>query len=194
MPQTRHSVIAGLPSGNESAWHTFFSIYAPIAYAFARKARLSDHDAQDVVANVMKNMMVAFRGGFRVDYTRGKFRYYLRRVINHEISAQRRRRGPAAGADPQEDRALEVEHTESFFEELEQAEILRCCMVRLRALPHVPARDVELFEKYVLQNVPVEQLAKEYAVSKSRIYVIKHQMVNELRSLTQDLTQDLTRL
>lgn len=190
LPATRLSVIEGCRQGSGAAWETFFSVYAPIIYRFARRARLADHDAEDVVANVMRNLMKALRGGLEIDYSVGKFRYYLRTVANREISAQRRR-ARSTTLDTQESAEIEAVESDPEWAEAERRERMRVCLDRLRMLPEVSPRDVLAFERYALHQEPAERVAAELGISRSRLYVIKHEMLQHLRRMKEQLDEEL---
>lgn len=191
LPVTRLSVIEGCRQGCSQAWQTFFGVYAPLVYRFARHARLSDSDAEDVVANVMRNLMKALRSGFEVDHTIGRFRHYLRKVANREIAAQRRRSSEQPSVDPQESPEIEAAESDPAWAEAERRERLRVCLDRLRLLPEVSPRDVVAFERYALNDEPAERVAAELGISRSRLYVIKHEMVQHLRRLSAQLDDEL---
>lgn len=187
-PTTRLSVIEGCRQGDNQAWTTFFSIYGPIIYRYGRHAGLSDHEAEEVVAKVMGSLMQALRRGFAVDHATGRFRHYLRSTANHEISAQRRRRRPNHAdlgdvPEPSSDELLPEEH----WCDLERQERLRICLDQLHRIPQVSPRDLLAFHRYALRNEPADNVAKDCGISKSRLYVIKHEIIQHLRRLRVEL-------
>lgn len=185
-PPTRPSVLAGVRDGDQRAWTTFFEIYAPLVYRYARHASLSDQDAEDVVANVMRNFVRALPG-FTYDRSVGKFRHYLKKVANHEIAAIRRRRSTATDLNSVPERAGEDEPLDQYWHAVEREERLRMCQQRLRSSGQVRPRDWLAFERYALQGEPAEQVAKELCMSKSRLYVIKHEVIEKLRQCSREL-------
>lgn len=191
LPVTRLSVIEGCRQGCNTAWETFFAVYAPLVYRFARHARLADSDAEDVVANVMRNLMKALRGGFEVNHEIGKFRHYLRKVANREINAQRRR---AAGVNIDLQDSPEIESAEEHdadWAAAEQRERLRVCLDRLRISPQIGPRDVVAFERYAINGEAAEVVAAELGISRSRLYAIKHEMIQHLRRMKAELDEEL---
>ncbi len=186
IPTTRVSMLVRCSAGCNDSWQAFFRIYAPIVFRYARHAGLVDCDAEEVVANVMRNFVLALRGGFQVDYARGRFRDYLRKVANHEIAAQRRRcRGHAALEDVAEPAAPQP--GAERWAEVEQQERLRTCLEKLRTSARVRPRDLQAFERYALLGEPAERVAAELGVSTSRIYAIKNEIVTRLRALRVEL-------
>ncbi|MCH8807901.1 MAG: sigma-70 family RNA polymerase sigma factor [Planctomycetes bacterium] len=180
-PTTRMTLIERMRKMDNSAWTTFFEIYGPIVYRFARRARLDDHDAEEVVAAVVRNMLRVMRGGFELDPELGRFRDYLRSVTNREISAQIRRRKLSSPliTDPGAE--------DGTWAELERQEVLAVCLERLRRSRAVRARDLLAFERYALQDEPADSVARDLQISKSRLYAIKHEMIQRLRRLRESL-------
>ncbi|GMU20411.1 MAG: hypothetical protein AMXMBFR13_05080 [Phycisphaerae bacterium] len=189
-PQTRHSVIEGLGNAASPAWNTFFAIYGPIIHRFARHAGLTEHDADEVLSAVMRSFLVRVRGGeFRVDHEKGRFRYYLRTMTNRAIHEYRRKnaRRPLALEDlgPVEDPA--VAKDDERWNQFERQERLRACLDRLRTSGRVGTRDMEAFELYALRRQSPEEVAQRLGISKSRVYVIKHEVMRHLRDVRREL-------
>jgi len=192
MPQTRASILNALHghgAAAESAWGWFFEVYGPVAYRFGRRSRLSEAEADDVVANVMRNLLVAFRRGFEKRESRGRFRAYFRTVVNNEISAAFQRRGKDRDAEPGPPPLA----PDSAFEREDELEQMRLCLRLLRLAPSVRARDVVIFERYVLHGDPPEKLAREFGVTRSRVYAIKHEVTKELRAIRAELEHETGR-
>lgn len=190
-PTTRHSVIGGCGQGDNRAWETFFSIYGPIIFRFARRAGLSEHGCEEVVANVAFGLMRAFRGGFEVDPAKGRFRDYLRKIVNREIGSLRRHRSGTANHDHSPEPAEVGNTVEQHWCEIEREERLRACLEQLRAESAARPRDWTAFERYVLKSEPAAQVARDLGISTSRLYVIKHDMIQLLKRIRQELDENL---
>lgn len=192
LPTTRMSVLRGLGGSGDaagSAWFTFMSVYGPIAYRFAIRARLPAQEAEEVVANVMRNLLTWFRNGSVVDHSRGRFRHFFRKVVNHEISAARQRRRGDLNLDQISEQG--IPDPPSALEDAEQREILRLVLDRLRAMPSTRPRDMLVFERYVLGGESPNQLSREFGISRSRVYAIKHEFTRELRALCEQADDEL---
>jgi RNA polymerase sigma factor (sigma-70 family) len=191
-PPTRASLLAGMAGEGDGAngpCKTFFSIYGPIVHRFARRAGLAEPDADEVLSRVMENFWKRVRrGGFKVDSAKGRFRDYIRKIANHEISRARRRQGRSpldleAAGTIEDVRAAALPE----WAEIEDEERLRACLDRLRGLPKISPRDVSVFESYALEGEAADAVAKRYGVSKSRVFAIKHEMIQRLRRLRTQL-------
>jgi RNA polymerase sigma factor (sigma-70 family) len=187
-PTTWPSLFDGCRRSDNQAWTTFFGIYGPIVYRYARRAGLRQDDADEVVAAVMRNFVQALRRGFEVDHALGCFRHYLKKVANHEIAAQRRRRGrTVTDLDAVLDVPGREEPPEQYWREIEKQERLRICLERLSVSSAARPRDLLVFQRYAIQGEPPEQVARELGVSTSRVYAVKHEVIRQLRSLRIEL-------
>src|SRR6266516_1088602 len=97
---TRASLLTRLKNWQDrSSWQEFFDTYWKLIYGVARKAGLTDTEAQDVVqetmASVAKHMPT-----FKYDPALGSFKAWLLNMTRWRIIDQLRRRGPHYAADP----------------------------------------------------------------------------------------------
>src|SRR5262245_7877165 len=82
---TRPSLLVRLRDGRDKeAWSEFVRLYAPLVYGYARKQRLRDADAADLVQDVLQQIALSM-GQFRYDTSRGKFRSWLFKVTRNRL-------------------------------------------------------------------------------------------------------------
>ena len=189
-PETRETILNNLGQARGAAGEVFFCIYGPIILRFARHAGLAEHDAEDLLATVMRNFVVRVRNGdFRVDRSKGRFRHYLRRVTNHAISEHRRKN--ARTALDLEQIGEVAERSADRWDDLERQERLLACKERLRATGRISERDLLAFEQYAERNLPADVVSKQLGISISRLYVIKHEVIGQLRRVRRELEEIL---
>lgn len=192
IPETRLTLIERCREGKDDAWRTFFEIYGNLTFRYARHAGLSDTDAEEVVAAVVRSIMQSLRSGFKVDHGIGRFRHYLKTVINHAIVAQRKRAaGPIRARDIDklcEDPPAPVDPE---IRRMEQEERLRLCLDRLRSSRGVRPRDMLAFERYVLNREPAERVARDLGLSTARLYSIRTEMIQRIRETNAKLNVEL---
>src|SRR6516164_7784955 len=92
--RTRATLIQRLKNWQDQAsWEQFFNTYWKLIYCFARKAELTDQEAQDVVQETMfavaKHMPT-----FTYDSSRGSFKAWLLNMARWRIIDQVRKRVP----------------------------------------------------------------------------------------------------
>jgi len=74
---------------------------------------------------------------------------------------------------------------------LERMERLRACLERLRHSPRVRRRDFDAFECYVIRDEPAETVAKQFGISRARLYGIRTEMMNRIRTMVSQLNDEL---
>src|SRR3989442_13178863 len=92
---TRASLIHRLKNWqDQSSWQEFFDIYWKLIYGVARKAGLSDAEAQDVVQETMASV-AKHMPAFKYDPALGSFKAWFLNMTRWRITDQLRKRGPA---------------------------------------------------------------------------------------------------
>src|SRR5215475_5253466 len=102
---TRTSLLSRLKDwDDQESWKEFFDTYWKMLYSVARRAGLSESDAQDVVQEAI--VAVAKKlPGFQYDPASGSFKSWLmlimrRRIIDYFRKRVREREAPAVGGQP----------------------------------------------------------------------------------------------
>ena len=91
---TRASLLKRLRDWRDQAsWEAFFQIYWKLIYGVARKAGLSDAEAQDVVQETMTSV-AKHMPTFRYDPALGSFKAWLLKLTRWRIVGQFRKREP----------------------------------------------------------------------------------------------------
>jgi RNA polymerase sigma factor (sigma-70 family) len=190
--RTPVSLILRLNQGTPAEWRTFWDIYAPVVYRLAVCRGLDHHDAQDVVGVVMRSLHARIRRGLKIDHGKGRFRGYLARTTQRAVTVHRRRFGRSASGE--RSLASAADGADSPAEDLakmERLERLRLCLDRLRASSKVRRRDVEAFERYVLQGEPAEVVARLLGLSRGRVFGIRTEMIERIRKMLIELDIEL---
>src|SRR5438552_1018276 len=83
------------PDHREAAWRTFLTRYQPLIYRWSCRTGLSHHDAEEVTARVLSKLVTALRD-FVYDPA-GRFRGWLKRVVENEVRSFYRQRARRPG-------------------------------------------------------------------------------------------------
>jgi RNA polymerase sigma-70 factor (ECF subfamily) len=187
---TRRSLIDRLGNwDDQSRWQEFFGTYWKLIYSVARKAGLSDAEAQDVVQEtvitVAKNI-----GKFGYDPRVGSFKGWLLNITRWRIADQLRKRTPGhiqtAGLsdDP---RTVTIERIadsnavglEELWEREWQENLLAAAMARLKK--KVAPKHFQIFDCSVRKEWSAQKVADTLGVSVGQVYLVRHRVAAVLK-------------
>lgn len=192
--QTPVSLLVRLrDGGNDSEWGTFWRIYGPFVFRLACKAGIERGAAEDVVAVVMRNLMLALRKGLEVSRAKGYFRAYVatatRRAVIDRLRAAAR--PAAAPLDEARMQAAAIAAPDDELARLERIERLNLCLERLRSDTRLRQRDLRAFERYVLQSEPAAVVARDLDLTPARLHSIRFEMLRRIEKLMTRLDVEL---
>jgi RNA polymerase sigma factor (sigma-70 family) len=180
---TRHSLLSRLRNVEDAAsWYTFFQTYWRLIYNVARKAGLSDDEAQEVVQETVISVARKMPE-FRYDPAKGSFKQWLLLITRRRIHDHLRRvyrSLPAAPGEHDADKlsALQSQMDQTWDDEwrenLFQAALAR---VRQRANP----KQYQVFDYCVLQDLSASEVAKMLGLNAAQVYLAKHRMSAAVR-------------
>lgn len=189
MDTTRPSLLLRIRDRADSdAWRTFDDIYRPLLFRYARDRGLAISDAEDVAQECLAVVSDHIRE-FDYDPLRGRFKGWLRTLVNNRVrNLLRSRRGDAGDAAsmglPQE----REDEPEDAFDRVWMEEHLRHCLDSLRG--EVDARTFEAFERYVIDEQPADEVAGALGLSVSNLYTIKWRLTLKIAEQMRELTDD----
>jgi RNA polymerase sigma-70 factor (ECF subfamily) len=183
---TRSSLLSRLRALDDGAsWQDFFDTYWRLIYKTARKAGLSDAEAQDVVQETVLTVSRSIEG-FTYDRTKGSFKGWLLNTTRWRILdclRERRRRAqveiPEAEARVRECRAETDElaasaHVAAYWDEDWQRNLLEAAMWRIRH--RVKPKQFQVFELNALKEWPAAKVAETLGVNIAQVYLTKHRV------------------
>jgi RNA polymerase sigma-70 factor (ECF subfamily) len=199
---TRASLIKRLKNWQDNAsWQDFFRIYWKLIYGVARKAGLTDAEAQDVVQetliSVAKHMPT-----FNYDPSIGSFKAWLLNMTRWRIIGQFRKRQPQAEHRPHgTDSTRRTDAVEAVadpnaldlggvWEADWQANLLNVAMEDLKR--RIDPQRFQIFDFYVNKEWPPEKVAERFGVSVDQVYQIKHRLTATLRDEVIRLEKEVT--
>ena len=188
---TRQSLLSRLKDWeDQEGWREFFDLYWRLIHSVARRAGLSEAEAQDVVQETL--VVVAKQmPGFRYDPARGSFKAWLHTVIRGRLSRHWRKTGPraplakATGELTDDESVAEADPMAvSEFEASWQAEweqnLMDTALRRVQA--KVSTRQFLLFSLAVLKQVPTATIRERYDASLPQIYLARHRVGRLLKA------------
>ncbi len=87
---TSMTLLARIRDRDGSAWDRLVTLYAPMVYHWCRRARLQEHDAEDVFQEVFESVLKHIQG-FSKENARDSFRSWLFTITRNKIRDHFRR-------------------------------------------------------------------------------------------------------
>ena len=184
---TRHSLVERLVNLEDQArWQEFFETYWRFIYGVARKAGLSDAEAQDVV---QETVIAVARNITAYERQAGSFKSWMLQVTRWRIIDAVRKRAPVGPAKRERTRAgtatidrlpdeAAAGLAESWEEEWQQ-NLLSAALERIKR--KVDARHYQIFDCAVLKEWPASKVAKQLDVNIAQVYLVKHRLGTMLK-------------
>lgn len=198
--KTRVSLLERLRDWQDQAsWEDFFETYFRLIYGTARKAGLSEPEAQDVVQETMKSVSRRIPT-FRYDATRGSFKAWLLKITRWRIVDQFRlrlpaqdHRGPESGDGTRPDPAQNIPDPASLvpndvWEADWKKNLAEVALARLRA--RVDPHKYQLFDFYVNKEWPAAKVAERFGVRPNQVYLVTHRLTALLKEEIQRLDEE----
>ena len=186
---------------DKDSWQEFFDIYWKLIYGVARKAGLTDAEAQDVVqetlASVAKHMPT-----FNYDPALGSFKAWLLNMTRWRIIGQFRKRSPSAdprpapdsttaSADPLQNVADPAGQTlDAVWDAEWENNLLEAAIAKVKR--HVDPLKYQVFDLYVNKDWPPEKVAECFKITVDQVYVIKHRITETIKTEVKRLQKEIT--
>lgn len=189
---------------DQSSWQRFYDTYARLIHSVARKAGLSDSEAEEIVQETVISV-AKHLPGFQYDPKICSFKTWMLRVTRWRIIDQIRRRRPAEPLfeDSVKDDATAIDaldrltggraaELEAVWDREWEQSLLDSALETLKKSAN-PAQ-FQMFELYVLRGLPVGEVAALLGVNIARIYLAKHRFSAALKKEIARLGQGALRL
>jgi len=197
---TRSSLLSRLrDAGDDASWRVFFETYWRLLYNVARKAGLSDPEAQDVVQETVISVARQMPA-FRYDPAKGSFKRWLLLITRRRIHDHLRRlyRSPrlatagelAAGAEQASPCAPDDEIAAAWEREW-QENVFRIALARVRQRAH--PKHFQVFDCCVLQNMRTSEVARMLGLNAAQVYLAKHRVSAAVKRAAAEVEAELAR-
>jgi RNA polymerase sigma-70 factor (ECF subfamily) len=198
--QTRASLLERMRDWQDrDSWQDFFDTYWKLIYSTARKAGLSDAEAQDAVQETLISVSRRFPT-FHYNVG-GSFRAWLRRLTQWRVADQFRKRLPLR---PRNQDSLDCnEKTSELIENMPdpaslvpnqiwerdwQKNLAEVGLARIR--PRVEPLNYQLYDFYVTKDWPAKKVADRFGVGVARVHLAKCRITAMLQQEVERLEKD----
>ena len=199
---TRASLINRLKDWQDQAsWQDFFDTYWKLIYGVARKAGLTDAEAQDVVQETMaataKHMPT-----FQYDPAIGSFKAWLLNMTRWRIADQLRKRGPLAAHRPLSSGAgtgtgtvdAVMDPASRNLDDMWDADwkdnLLEAAVAKVKR--RLDPQKYQIFDFYVNKEWPAGKVAARFGVSLDQVYTAKHRITEMITLEVKRLEKGMT--
>jgi RNA polymerase sigma factor (sigma-70 family) len=179
MATTRHSLLLRLRGENDPlSWETFHQLYEPFLQNVVRQCGIPDADAADIIQEVFITLLRSLPE-FEYQAERGRFRGWLRTIVQHAVVDWHRRRGRRREV------ALDGRFAPSQFSSEEGWRMAH----RRRVLEHALAvvrtqaqtTTWACFEEHVLKGRSAAEVARDLTLSCTAVYVNSSRVLKRIR-------------
>lgn len=186
---------------DQDSWQEFFNIYWKLIYGVARKAGLTDTEAQDVVQETMLSVS-KHMPTFEYDPARGSFKAWLLNMTRWRIVGQFRKRAPANALDATTEASTARtdpinnvpdpagEALDAAWEAEWETNLLEAAMNKVKR--RVDPLDWQVFDLYVNKDWAPEKVGAALGVSVEKVYLTKHRVTKTIKAEVQRLQKDIT--
>jgi RNA polymerase sigma-70 factor (ECF subfamily) len=171
-----------------TAWREFDAIYRPLLHRYAKARGLDDAEAEDVTQHCMAAIS-AHIGSFEYDPAKGRFKGWLRTLVNNRVRnlIRDRRERIAESKDFKRVQVRELAPDE-VFDRLWRKAHLKHCLELVRA--EVESSTFRAFQYYAVQEWPLERVCQELGMTANQVYKIKWRVTQKLAEKMKELLGD----
>lgn len=186
MDTTRASLLIRIRNRQDAhAWGEFDALYRPLLQKYALARGLDQAEADDVV-QVCMSAVSEHIADFNYDPKRGRFKGWLRTLVNNHVRNQIRRRMEYQPGSRQFDRIPDqAEPPEELFDRLWLRQHLRHCLELVRS--EVSESTYAAFRAYVIDEQPVDQVCEDLKMTKNQVQLIKWRVTQKLTEKMREL-------
>lgn len=196
---TRYSLLSRLKDWEDhQSWQVFFDTYWRLIYSFAIQSGLTETEAQDVVQETVMSVARDI-SKFKRERALGSFKGWLRNIIRWRISDQLRKRLPTDSGEEPSSGSGSVAAMESIadpassaldalWEKEWQENLFAAAVDRLKR--RVKEEHFQMFDLYVLKQLPVSKVAEMMGVNIGQVYLAKHRVAGLIKKEVQQLEKE----
>lgn len=183
---TRVSLLMRLRDRDDvEAWDQFHRLYGPLLYRYARARGLSPEDIEDVRSSCYETIVQQLHD-FRYDPNKGRFKAWLRTLVNRRIVDLFRKRREIRAAS-QALKQLPADHAgpDEIWDEQWKHQHLRYAVEQIRG--DVSPQTFKIFSLLVLQGRSVAEVCAELDVKPNLCYKARQRVLDRVREKMREI-------
>ena len=191
---TRVSLLVRLRNNEDAdAWSQFVEIYSPLIFSFARRSRLQESDAADLVQEVMGEVSKSI-SRFEYDPQIGKFRSWLYKIARRTSSRiqQKQSRQPKGTGDSHTIQTLnnhpnQSDDLQQFWEREYQQRLIDWASNQIR--DQFREETWQAFWLTSVEEQSPQEVAKSLGLSVGSVYVAKSRVMKRLAERIREIDE-----
>ena len=196
--ETRSSLIQRLKATiNGESWEEFFHTYWELIYNVARRAGLSEADAQDIVQETILKVHNSL-DRFEYNRKRGTFKGWLRTVTRSRLNdfLKKQQRRPALN-QPLEEAADELQNLEDpegpeiekIWDEEWNRNLIQAALSRTKKLSS--PKQFQIFKCHYIDEWTVRETCRTLGVNAAQVYMAKQRVGKIFREAVETLQEQV---
>ena len=189
MESTRPTLLERVRDPRDTAaWREFDRLYSPLIFRYVVRQGVRNADAEELAQDCMKDL-AKLLPRFVYSPQKGRFKAYLKTLVDHRVARFRRRVKPALTSRSRLERVVATTGSNADWDGLWMREHLLHC---LRALESKSTDvTVKAFRLYALDEWPIERVCRHLGLTPNQVYLAKSRMTRRLRAALRDQIGDI---
>lgn len=187
---TKKSLLSKIKEGDNVSWREFYSTYSVLIWLRGGDHGLSDSEKEDLVQDTLFSIFKG-RRNFHYDPMKGRFRDYLKKIIDRrsvDILRKRNNRSVSLTNSPEDSSEMDIpvdpeleKLWESEWREHVYSQALNELKTRLEPATY------QAFELYAISNWPPKEVASFLGMKVNSVYTAKNRAVAALKTIIKEL-------
>jgi RNA polymerase sigma factor (sigma-70 family) len=202
--KTRPTLLSKVRRGDEDGWSQFYELYEEFIFSAARGAGLTHEESKDVVQEAMVTVR-NYISNFVPDDSRGRFRTWLRKIVQSRIADQyrKKRRNPAEKGQKHLDSERSATSATNRIPDLNEVELDRLIDGKLEqailaearklATGKVRMEDYQAYDLFVIRELAAKDVAVSLGIGvvtvRVRAFRVRRAVEREIRRIVRMLEE-----
>lgn len=180
MYTTHHSLLERVKDRRDSvAWQEFYDFYRPLVLRYGRQRGLRPADAEEIVGQCFESLSQAMQS-FEYQPSRGKFKSWLRKLVERKISDHLARRREDLLSNSMIDALVpDGDPRDEIWEQSWKNETLSACLRQVRS--EINDRSFRVFHLSVIEGWPPSKIASMLDMTPEQVYRAKYKVLQNIR-------------
>jgi RNA polymerase sigma factor (sigma-70 family) len=183
---TRGSLLSAVRRGNEIGWNDFYENYKPLILLRGGDRRLTQTEKEELIQLVMVAFFNASKT-FHYDKSQGRFRDYLKRIIDNKAYDIIRKRQNKTVSIESDNFGLEdlPEEAEDHWKTEWQDHLLKQALQELKL--KIEPTTYQSYHLFVIEGLPAKNVARMLEIKPNAVYQHKSRVEEMLREIVKTL-------